>query len=60
MGPERARARKSALDFVVDEDGADFIAAVAEVLEEGGGCDVDAAFALDGLDDYTAGFLCDE
>ena len=56
MCPELACARESALDFVVDEDGADVVAAGSEGLEEGGRCDVDAAFALDGLDDHAAGF----
>ena len=51
-----ACAREAALDFVVDEDGADFGAAGSERLQEGGRGYVDAAFALDGLDDYAAGF----
>ena len=42
------------MDFVVDEHGADFVAAIAYRLQELGCGDVDAAFALDGLDDYAA------
>lgn len=60
MRPELARAGKTALDLVVDEDGADFIAAVTEALEELRRGDVDAAFALDGFDDDAAGFFGDE
>lgn len=48
------------MDFIVDEDGADFVAAGAKRLEERGGGDVDAAFALDGFDDNAAGFFGDE
>lgn len=47
------------MDFIVDEDGADVVAAGSESLEKGGGGDVDAAFALDGLDDDAAGFFGD-
>ncbi len=60
MGPQLACAREPALDFVVDEDGADLVAAVPERLEERRRRDVDAAFALDGLDDDAAGALRDQ
>ena len=43
------------MDFVVDEDGAYFVAAGSERLEELGRGHVDAAFALDRLDDDAAG-----
>ena len=36
VSPHLTSAGKTALDFVVDEDGADFIAAVSERLEERG------------------------
>ena len=58
--PQLPRARESALDLVVDEHGADFVAAVPQGLEEGGRGHVDPAFALDGLDDHPAGFFGDE
>lgn len=54
MCPECACAGKPALDLIVDEHGADLVAAVAKGLQEGLGGDVDAAFALDGLDEDTA------
>ena len=57
MRPELTGSGEAALDFVVDEDGADFVAAGSEGLEERGCCDVDAAFALDGLDYYAAGLF---
>ena len=60
VGPELAGAGESALDFVVDEDGADFRAAVSEVLEELGGGDVDATFSLNRLDYDAAGIFGDE
>lgn len=60
MSPERARARKAALDFIVDENGVHFVAAGSEGLQEGGRGDVDAAFALNGLDDNTASLFCHE
>ena len=60
VGPEAAGAGEAALDFVVDEDGADVVAAAAERGQERGRGDVDAAFALDGLDDDAAGALRDE
>lgn len=59
VGPEGACAGETALDFVVDEDCADSVAAFAEGGEEFRGCGVDASFALDGFYDYTAGFICD-
>lgn len=58
--PEGARAGETALDLVVDEHGADLVAAAAQGVQELGRCEVDAAFALDGFDDYTAGLLGDE
>ena len=60
VGPEGTGARHSALYLVVDEDGTDVVAAVAECLEKFRCGDVDAAFALDRLDDYAAGVFCDE
>lgn len=56
MGPKLAGAAESALDFVVNEDGTDFVTASAEGGEERGSGDVDAAFTLDGLDEDAAGF----
>lgn len=58
--PELARAAEAALDFVVDEDGVDFGAFLAERDEEVCVCGVDPAFALDGLDDHAAGLRGDE
>ena len=60
VGPEVPGAGEPALDFVVDEDGADVVAAGAEGAEERRRRYVDAAFALDGLDDDAAGFGGDE
>ena len=59
MRPQRTRAGEPALNLVVDEDRADIVAAVAERGEESGGGGVDAAFALDGLDDDARGGFCD-
>lgn len=60
VGPEVAGSREAALDFVVDEDCANFIAAVPEGLEKGGCGDIDATLTLNGLDDYAASILCDQ
>lgn len=60
VGPERAGAREPALDLVEDENRADTGAVLAEGGEEFGRGDVDAAFALDGLDENAAGLLGDE
>ena len=59
MRPQRTRAGEPALNLVVDEYRADFIAAVAERGEESVGSGVDAAFALDGLDDHPCGIRRD-
>ncbi len=51
---------EAALDFVVDEDGAYFVAAVSEGLEEGGRGNVNTAFALDGFDYHAARLFCNQ
>ena len=48
--PEGTGAGEPALDFIVDEHGADFVTAVSERLQELQRAFVDAAFALDRLD----------
>lgn len=58
--PEFAGPRKPALDFVVDEHGAYFCAAVAEREQEFVIRHIDTSLALDGLDDDTARLVCDE
>ena len=60
VGPEVAGAGEAGLDLVMYEDCACFCAAGAEGAEEGGGGDVDAAFALNGLDEDAAGGGGDE
>ena len=60
VSPHLTGTGETALDFVVDEDGADFVAAGSERLEEYGVGDVDAAFALDGFDYDAAGFFGDK
>lgn len=55
--PKGAGAGKAALDFIEDEDGADFVAACTKGAEEFGCRGVHTAFTLDRLDDDTAGFL---
>ncbi len=60
MRPERACAGESALYFIEDKDRTHVVAAASEGLEECGRGDIDASFALDGLDYYAACFLCDE
>ena len=55
VGPEGSCAGETALDLVVDEYSANFVAAVSEGLEEGGGGNVYAAFALNGFDEDAAG-----
>ena len=59
MRPQRACAGEAALDLIVDEHGADLVAAVAKRGEKSGRRGIDAAFALDGLDDHTRGILGD-
>src|SRR5690606_4931911 len=44
-------AAEAGLDFIEDEKGAGFGAALANGLEVAGGRELDAAFALDGFDD---------
>lgn len=60
VGPEFAGAGEAALDFVEDEQSGVAVAVIAEGVEEFRGGDVDAAFALDGLDDHAAGLRGDE
>jgi len=58
--PQRARAGQTALDLIEDEHGADGVAALAEDEQELGRRDVDAALALDRLDDDTARLVRDQ
>ena len=54
MCPQLAGSGETALNFIVDENGADFVTAGTKRLEELRGGDVDATFTLDGLDENTA------
>jgi hypothetical protein len=56
VGPEAAGARKTTLDLVEDQDGADVVAALAKGREELGCCNVDTTFALDGVFSVTRSF----
>ena len=60
MRPELTGTGEATLDLVVYEDGTDLVAAVAERLEESRRGNVDATFALDRLDEDTAGFFRDK
>lgn len=59
VGPESAGAGETALDLIVDEDGADLAAALGQGDQELVRRGRDAAFALNGLDNDTAGLLGD-
>src|SRR5437016_12883085 len=60
MSPECTGAGETALNFIVDKNGTNFVASSTESGEEFWGCNVDTAFALDRLYEHAAGGLCDE